>query len=799
MIRIFSQSISRLVLASLLSSTGVLSGYTNVSAQELNEFTAFDIYLGENNKGIATAKYSSQGDLQFEDPNEVVSLLQVDFAQMVPELIPLFSGVIAKERTLPNVGSLQIDVNSFQVRVLLNEKFFKNKSTSVTSYIVQSNHVGAFKISPRIIISQDALGEEVYSYNLSSSYGIGDFSLLYRESQQHSQDEVYRELDFAKLNYVRKDIVSSVGYLETSSALLAPSQKILGFSIATEQLLLSDSNDMRGSRFELYVPIRSRVNFFKEGQLIDSQILSQGKQEVDTSRFPQGSYFVDVVIEGVGGLDGTKRVYYAKSGYLVPRGNPQLSLDIGRNRTHYKIEDKYHYQLQYRTRLNEVSDLTFASYGNQHDQTYIFGFTGFYRETLLLASTSWGESSSLGLNIGLSGTFLGLNLSADFERSNLISTEQERVYPIDTVVDPTEPLPFMRDTKLVNRERLSLVASKSFDWFDVRYQHITVKEEQKNIQKMNALWSRVSLIENSQDTLYAEVGVQKDIKDEVYFIGLSWQTRRGPFSLTNSAVERFGDFEQKTSVRNGLSYQDMHSRSGLGSRIAVNHQLDWSDSENYSDGFFGEYEYGTRWGDFGIGTSIYKTPFTTTSGRRLSLGTSLIINNKGEFATGPSDLGESTLVVQLENFDEKAETIIFIDGQGTKSVKGTGSVAFLLAPYQAHNVRVAPASKSSLVSYDGHDETVTLFPGHVHFAKFRISKIFIALGRLKDARGNLIRNRKVVTESGIFYVEDDGAFQAELKSGEVARIHDQDLKCEIKLPVVAKIEYYFDFGDVVCR
>ena len=64
---------------------------------------------------------------------------------------------------------------------------------------------------------------------------------------------------------------------------------------------LKDGGNVFGSRLEVYLPVPSKVNVYRDERLIGTGFYPAGKQELDTSSFPDGAYTVQLEIIGQNG------------------------------------------------------------------------------------------------------------------------------------------------------------------------------------------------------------------------------------------------------------------------------------------------------------------------------------------------------------------------------------------------------------------------------------------------------------------------------------------------------------------
>ena len=113
----------------------------------------------------------------------------------------------------------------------------------------------------------------------------------------------------------------------------------LGFS-ADPQLLgvrLAHSTDSMNSDFAInttplivYLPVRGRVEIYKDGKLLEARLLEAGRQQLDTHGFPQGAYNLTIKVYDGTRLLEERRQLYVKSNSLPGQGDPLYFFEFGR-------------------------------------------------------------------------------------------------------------------------------------------------------------------------------------------------------------------------------------------------------------------------------------------------------------------------------------------------------------------------------------------------------------------------------------------------------------------------------------
>ncbi len=104
------------------------------------------------------------------------------------------------------------------------------------------------------------------------------------------------------------------------------SPPVAGLSIQNYGILPSQA---QGSPVEVFLPLPSQVNVYKNGYLISSQSFDAGKHLLDTSSFPNGSYDITLRIVNNIGQTTTQTQFFVKQAALPPQGQPDYQVSLG--------------------------------------------------------------------------------------------------------------------------------------------------------------------------------------------------------------------------------------------------------------------------------------------------------------------------------------------------------------------------------------------------------------------------------------------------------------------------------------
>lgn len=754
------------------------------------EFTAFDLYLGDVYKGLVTAHYT-ENSVTIENTSEIPEILQVDKDK--EKILPLFTGTIEGTREVPDVGNVIVDTNTFKVTVYLNEEFHSMEKSSEYALLKSTESVAAIRSE----ISGFHFTEEERSsdvYRTFNDISAGDSWIRSIYSQDQEGEKI---IDEVSANTIIGRWKASGGYLQTLGKQLVPSTFYSGVSLKTEPLLLKGSDALRGSHFYIFVPTTSKVEFYKEGALIDVQVISAGRKEVDTTRFPQGSYFVDVVINDATGLR-KERQFFAKSGFLTTRGAPQFQFDVGKLRIRDDVLDTSYYQALTEWRVLDPVQLNLTSFGTEDKQTGVVGFNTVIQDYLLFGASSLSTNSKRGYSIGGGGPIFGVSVSGDYEKSEVLAIDELELQQLaGDVVTPIDS--FLSRRVLDEGIRKNLTVSKWIGDLELRYNYTSIERDDKQDFKTRGPTARYRIKEDFKDSLYLEFAKQDTNTNDVTLSYLTWQRRLLPITTTINAGMSEQDGKRTLATKAGLQYFDLESRSGRGivSKVEIESRQD-PESERVGTGF-ADLSYGTQYGGFIASGGKVRAPSTSATSSMVGGNLTITLDRHGNLATGPGNLGDALVVVDLKNKDEKAFTDVIFDGQAVRSIEGSQKVIFGIAPYQDYYVRIRPSDNGPIIDYDNTTYKVNLYPGHVQYLDFNLTRVFVAIGKLTDKTGNPLGFKRIKGANDFPLTSEDGSFQIEINGKEDLSIELDSGTCKFKLPPHEENEYYFDYGDVICE
>ena len=793
-----------------LTPSGILKDFSKFESTD--QENVLDMFIGDAYQGFARVSVSNS-KANFIDPEE--SFSQLSGLKDPEKVKPLFTEPDKLLREIKGVGRLEIRPNLFQVVLNLDPDMLTLSSLDFSGKVNPSDAPYSFR-QDISYTATDGTSQDVNSIGLFDSF-VGLKEGWLRSRWQYLNDpnrkDVYGSYEIidASANFVQDTLRYSAGALQSNPQRFSPYYKFAGISIQTIEQTYLKEETLRGSRFELFLQTRSRVEFYQGARLLDIQYINQGFHEIDTTKFPQGSYQVDIVISDSSGTQRRERKYFTKSGLLALRGFPTYIAEFGAIRDDLTLQDKFAYQTGVSWRAFDFAQIESIVYGSDVHNAASLEFRG------LVGNWQWGLGGAAstkfdpGYIADLNGSLFSENpFRFDFGVSYQ-KTYSEQFNPLRLPTDSTTRPPqfddfdtrFSKEVSVLNYS--STYISKRFDDLEIRYEWTkSIFENQENYYHGPvARWFFYNGNENFWTLNAADYKTQQGDNLTLF---LSYQYRQLPWTYEARVNTSKNKTEGRYFTGAGLQYDTRNGRTALGTRARAIGEVGVIKQDEAQDlgsqGSLEVYDGSSIGGITGFGSVVRQDKSQAAYG--LSVTNSLTLTENGDSSVSPGALGEALLIVHTNTTSDTPMEVV-VNGQPHGTIIGGGSLAVGLQPFQEYSVAVRPAAKSELVDYEVKTEKVVLYPGNVVHKTFGVQKVFIALGRLIDKSGEPLASKRLKGAKGYAMTEADGTFQAEVKGDEKITINAEDgSTCSFNIDKLQAQnstwdKYFKEFGDVVCE
>lgn len=753
----------------------------------------FDLRVGDKLLGSVPVLYTDSW-VHITDIDAVIDRLSM--VKTPENFRKLLSGKVMTDtpREFDGIGKLSVDPQNFLVNLTVaKESLIKQDLASeAKTFVPYDKWVLSNSIRATGTWDFQSDTDDRFSLDHKTAFGEGRWFVQARGFLPRS--EGYNITD-AAFNYHYDESTLKFGLLETLGQDFAYSRNFLGVSYSSELAAYDDLKNLRGSRLELYVPSRAQVDIYRGNRIIYSRMLDFGLQEIDTTRFPAGSYSVRAVITETNGNVTEEVLNYSKFLEISPRGKPEYNIQVGVARGEaFDFGTTPVYQAGLKWRYWDNLQAEFDIYGSAGLNMLEPGFIFFHGDDLRLEGAfAYSTAGDAGINfdlynkglrendswsLGYSNAFKGFDYditqftSDDFE--TYLSGQQER-------------LNFHYNTRLSNDATLSFAAAYTDNGQDQRYNY--------------GPRLRFDLLKSREHRIFSDTQLTMSSGSGRFFTSLTYRRNANPWRYEGSIGRGRQQGYAYWNQRNVLSYDKTES-NGRGTSVQltndnyqhngavesnndllVNHQNDTLALRTYLRNASGD---------------------TIDQSEKLSVGgeitTSMIWTEDGHKAQLPKVSDRGMAVIDIVGDESiEAEFEVLVDGVARGYGRIGESVPVNLMPYETHSITLRATKGADLIKVEDKQEVVSILPGNIAQMQWRIDKSILLIGRLLDINGRPLAWKTIKGLDNFGTTDAFGNFQIEINARNQPFV---DVKgsgiCTLAVPELTFGEFYINIGDMVC-
>lgn len=808
------RSLHRIVTVLILSAYHSVTLHSRALAEELQplplftetemeiepEVTAFDVIRDEKLVATVLAKYGD-GWLEIESPEDVIEELKVS-PEGTSKVESALSGRIEGVRIVDGVGRFEADTDNFRIRIALDPAVLPEKVTE--ELLPEPTDRLAFLQRFGVAASGDYDNEKSAAFNFQSRLSKGRFWGKYdTTSLSEGQDQVDELAAFGLIGSVQ----AGTGLQRTPGQTFAQSVDMLGLSLKTSEDIIQNQESLRGSRFQIFVPSRSRVEFYRDSRLLSVEILDFGLQEADTQSWPSGSYEVTAVIREESGGTVTDQRFFTKSGLLALTSRPIYSFNAGVLRDQYSLLDTPVYQTGIRFRAADALELNSSVYGTDDIALASLGSIAIWQGLTFDTNISSSTKSELGLMANVSGEIYDFGWNVNWSRSfsNEAPPEVEILDDGDGDLDDDEeptfiPEPNQLDLLSAKRRSLNGVLSKNFDNVIVKISGNTNRSSFQDKRYAVGPSLEWRIINSSDLALSFSLGAfrtDEGDKSEAY---ISLRKTFGKWSSQSQLSARRDPGHDDVRATSQLTY-DARSNAGKGVRATLSNETGNS-ADDDSDVMTingAALEYG---GDYMNGGGFLRDRRSSENDGTaygVNARSAVLITDEPRISIARPVNYEAVYIAEVESDSSNTTFEVLVNDQVYEEIEPGSRAVIGLSPFRTYRFAIRPSKSSDVVSYDNSVKTMTVFPGNIIRQVWSAEKVTIALGRVVDQHGEPIATERIRGAKGYVFTEEDGSFQAEITGKEEFAIRSPRTQCGLTLPDMPIGEFFTDYGDVLCN
>ena len=766
----------------------VPSGFENLDAPRETEI---EIWYAGQRRGAVFARFTSQW-VSFQQPGLVLSMLpgvrdKEAVGKALQGQLSSHSDLVCRGRSegewcgALSLDSLQeqaaaviFDHRRFRATVFINPDYLFIRSLSHERYLSGASRefsaVQGLSLNLSGARAQDSTDH--YSWYGRSVLSLGEKHLFsdwsYDKSEHFSIASLYAERDWQG-----REIIGGLFGGSSFGLGFSADPQLLGVRVAHSTDSMNGQVAVNNTPIVVYLPVRGRVELYREGKLLKAELLEAGRQQLNTQGLPQGAYNLTVrVYDGTILLD-EQRMLYVKSNSLPGKDDPQYFFELGRPVENVQESwwpeagEGWVMRGGYSQLITPTSSFTLAGTVENSDALAEVGLLnireylelsggvvvargnrkGFYGNSILhreswqlqaryreLSKKAEGSPSDL-----LGGGFRNGQLTLAKSFSSL-SVEMGRDWQRDQS---------QKQTRITDHVHLEwpLLRGKAFDL----QLALDASSSQLEGERHSQVLASVTLHhrEGSRTTTFQQTRQEN-------------RTGAGrDLSLTSRAAARWqrlaiagqdvstGVYLDKNRQQETLGGDAHFSGRWLGGQLALNRVLP----------------------DEGESVTNYTGSFSTSTLARLD-----------DVMVGGGRLSDSAVLVDLQG-DGSGTFDVLVNSQPVAHAKAGVQVPLVLAPFRKYSIAIK-ARGNNFSDYDDREQSVTLYPGNVARVSFSVTEVTPVLGRLYDESGNPLEGAVLENVQEPVFTDGKGLFQARLRpSLKVLKVQTADGQhCDAKLP-----------------
>ncbi len=773
-------------------------GFEDLAEEQTTEV---DLYFGGKALGAAFATFSPDS-FEFDDPTSIAEA--IPNVKEISVVADALSGVLEPHIDLlclepgnpPKCGILEpekagiiFDADNFRVDVFVHPALLRLSRLNIDRYLplpeigfsTITTLTGAFSGMSSQEEHYNLILQTLAAYHLGRIRGIGRWS----EENGAEIDTLLGEIDW-------RDHEMGFGMFNVKSMSLLGLPDVLGVRFSSSFKSRLDLAQAYGNQLSVFLPRRSRVQFFRENRVLYSEIYDAGNQILDTSALPNGSYDIELRIRDlVSGEERRETHFFAKSTELPPFGEYFYFAETGLLRANSQNRKLPTYTNQPLLRLGLSKRLS-TNFG------YAADFLAIDREAILginLFTMGRNKRLQLGGIMADNGVY-GLDTQGFIKFGNFSSTLSVRHLwdvPISKSDDDNLtllPSAFTQINFFTNYKygkakfrlranwrqrgkntvpsytitpsiRLPLIRNRHF------YANLELEYTLSNTDKLF-----LARIRFSQNTPHWGINANarlkhqpNNIEQETRLLGdvsLNWNDN----DLWDADVRTSATFvkaEQQTSTRLKSDY-----RGNLGKFSAFAEQTQSSE---------------------GVQKTFYGSNFT--------LG---IVTDPEGMVWGSGEMGVSGVIVDIRGEPKGATFDVLVNNQ-QRGIASIGYPRLLpLKPYMTYQIRLKPRPET-YADYDASIRSITLYPGNSQRLVWKVEQVFILIATIVTPNGKPVANAEVEGAINPADTDFDGTFQAEVRSNsELLILLEKGAKCRVQLPAALKAkDGIVIIDELICR
>ncbi len=776
----------------------------------------------------------SDNNIKIKNPNLIVEkiphLNQAKKAEMIkglsgslpthPELLCPYGQGVQCHTLSPEVVGVIFDAQNYRADVFVNPDYLDiirhdhdalpNSSAGfsvLSQNLVQATKIQGFRGATWGNTTILGDGNNELSGNFSYTQSWTDPNPI---SNTGGQTEITRQFNLNSVTAGRyqNGVLYQAGMINQNAGEFFTSPTLGGVNIQNYGIFTDLSSEIVGSPLVVYLPMAGTVVVKKQGQILAAVSLPPGKQSLDTTTFPVGSYNVDITITTQTGEVSTQTQFYVKQTTLPEYGHHNFDVAVG-----VLQKSSYNQSLNQIVSSPSFMNVPIFSYYDMRKiqdhlglssgvitsgpRTYLSEVLHYYQHNIDFspggAISSQGDSG-VRLGADYSNSFMSLGfqgfktwpkqaflLNNSTSPLSLINQSSATFYPLPMSLSQAQGnISFFRWGNQIN---LGGGWYKNFDGSISKTENISYNRTLIQSETGNLLLG-LSLTHQNQQV--ATLGGMTSVVEE-NTIGLASLTYNfftpvvtgdAVLKLSNQLPDLDGNQPYQpgflTSVGHASQTDTQHGWTVTGSLDAERHYQSGGLSFNGVTPMVS--------GDFSVTRNLFDPGYGQNNNQyNLSLQ-STVAYAGGHLALGSSQGYSTGIVVEVDS-EKPAEFSLYDNDYFIGRLSTNQPHSLFVMPYSVHRFTIQPGGQD-IYHFDQNPKETVLYQGNVEYLHWALEKQYILFAKIVDKTGKPLVNYLLDNQGEYDTTDDFGYVQAGLTPSmtSLTFVGIQGDRCLVSLP-----------------
>ncbi len=764
--------------------SGIPEGFDDLLAPQI---ALVDIYF--NGQPLISSMLSySQEWIEFDHPQDILKLLTdlADPAKILEKLqgkLAPNTGSVCYYQSQNNCGILSPEIvgvifneSLFRLDLFINPLYINQTRLQFDRYLPASTSQLSFINSISLAATGGEQIESAHTLQLNSVLGLQNYRL---QMNIDNDSENQTRLDQFSLIYDYRDIAYEIGSFKsfTQSNGFYTQRDFIGARIQTSLSSRTDLEQVSGSSIFVFLSERSRIDVYKDGQLIDSRNYDAGNKEIDTRDFPDGAYNIDLKITSVSGRETSETHFYSKSLRLPPVGESLYFAEFG---VPGSIIDQQQNGIPHAeshsvlragviSRLSENFGVNVSFVSNSNETSGEFG--SFMMADGINFQNNYVFSSDDGI-----GSFYQLDLNY---RPFIVTASYRKT-------DRQERVDYGLEYELLQNDSRQILLNLAIP-FESSTLNISARESirvgREKTKVIGASW-RKNIYRGAGNLIDFSIDATQNELETRVILGFSMRffSRHTDVDLTaRQNHRRFRSGTEKNDVNNHVDRRlrvafknQSESYGSLSNVFEINQEAEQTTSSFKSE-LNNEHGYGR------IELEQNRADASKPLGYSVT-GRFNIVASEGKMAIGGNRRNSAGVMINLESIDsDSLRFVVVINGVERAKIDAGKSRFIALQPYETYQIVLSPRGET-LVNYDNRPRIVTLYPGNIKNLEWQINSVKVVIMQIVNKQNQPVANARLKGFNGYAKTDDLGWVQLRLeKSGELILVDLNGNECRVNI------------------